>query len=232
MKILTIGEILYTQDKRFSPIHNEGSNVWILRLWYSTTDDTKHRKSDNHHVVIRTGDNIHGECDDGFLIDPFFDCLSSFQSVTKDTKGNVEHNFTVFQDACYGDEFVLSCYGGNTSDNPARQEGIRTFEATMNSNEEWRTIYGVERWPITHNDPFHNCNLGLQHTSEKGLGKTEKGNNRQIHHRQAMQTLRDIVSSDPALADIVAEEVLDKIYEESGCRYDYTIKMWRERIQR
>ena len=32
MKILTIGEILYTQDKRFSPIHNEGSNVWILKL--------------------------------------------------------------------------------------------------------------------------------------------------------------------------------------------------------
>ena len=48
----------------------------LLRLWYSTTDDTKHGKSDNHHVVIRTGDNKHGECDDGFFIDPFFDCLS------------------------------------------------------------------------------------------------------------------------------------------------------------
>ena len=32
MKILTIGEILYTTDKRFSPIHNDGSNVWILKL--------------------------------------------------------------------------------------------------------------------------------------------------------------------------------------------------------
>ena len=32
LKILTIGEILYTQDKRFSPIHNEGSNVWMLKL--------------------------------------------------------------------------------------------------------------------------------------------------------------------------------------------------------
>ena len=48
----------------------------LLRLWYSTTDDTKHGKSDNHHVVIRTGDNKHGECDDWFFIDPFFDCLS------------------------------------------------------------------------------------------------------------------------------------------------------------
>ena len=110
----------------------------LLRLWYSTTDNTnKHGKSDNHHVVIRTGDNKHGECDDRFFIDPFFDCLSSFLSVIKYTKGNVEHNFTLFQDACHGDEFVLSCYGGNTSDNPARQEGIRTFEATMSSNEEW-----------------------------------------------------------------------------------------------
>ena len=100
----------------------------FLRLWYSSTDDTKHGKSDNHHVVIRTGDYIYGKNDDGFSIDPFFDCLSSFQSVTKDTKGNVNHNVAVFEDACYGDNFVLGCYGGNTSDNPARWLMARQFK--------------------------------------------------------------------------------------------------------
>ena len=145
-------------------------------------------------------------------------------------------NYEVFEDACHGDHVVLSCYGGNTSNNPAKQEGIKTFEAMMNKlefeTEDWRLIYGVERWPLTHNDPFHCCNLAIQHASEKGLGKTEKGNNRQVHHRQAMQTLHDIVSSDPTLADIVAEEVLDKIYEDTGNKYEYKIKTWRERIQR
>jgi len=159
----------------------------FLRLWYSTTDDTKHGKSDNHHVVIRTGDYGFRDQDDefqddDFFINPFFDCLSSFQSVTKDTMGNVDHNYQVFADACHPSEFVLSCYGGNTSDNAAKKEGIKTFEATMNSyqfeHSDWCQVYGIDRWAIFHNDPFHCCNLAIQHTSEKGLGKTDKGNNR------------------------------------------------------
>ena len=32
LKILTIGKILYTQDQRFLPIHEDGSDVWILKL--------------------------------------------------------------------------------------------------------------------------------------------------------------------------------------------------------
>jgi hypothetical protein len=32
LKILTIGDVLYTQDQRFMPIHDEGSSVWILKL--------------------------------------------------------------------------------------------------------------------------------------------------------------------------------------------------------
>ena len=47
-----------------------------------------------------------------------------------------------------------------------------------------------------------------------------------------MQTLHDIVSSDPVLAKIVAEEVLEEIYNDTGIRYEYNIKTWRERIQR
>ena len=93
---------------------------------------------------------------------------------------------------------------------------------------DWCQVYGIDRWAIIHNDPFHCCNLAIQHASEKGLGKTDKGNNRQIHHRQAMQTLHDIVSSDPVLAQIVADEVL----AEFSLEYQYKLKTWRERIQR
>lgn len=32
MKLLTIGDITYTQDRRFMPIHEPDSQVWILKL--------------------------------------------------------------------------------------------------------------------------------------------------------------------------------------------------------
>ena len=30
--LLLVDDILYTQDQRFLPIHDDGSNVWILKL--------------------------------------------------------------------------------------------------------------------------------------------------------------------------------------------------------
>jgi len=87
-------------------------------------------------------------------------------------------------------------------------------------------IYGMDRWCIVHNDLFHCCNLAIQHCSEKGLGITEKGNNRQVHHRQAMQTLHDVVISDRVKAQLIC----DKINQENDTKY--TIKTFRERIQR
>lgn len=38
--VLTIGEIAYTQDKRFTPIHENGSEVWILKIKSPEVDDT------------------------------------------------------------------------------------------------------------------------------------------------------------------------------------------------
>ncbi|CAB4062974.1 unnamed protein product [Lepeophtheirus salmonis] len=32
LKILTIGDILYTEDQRFAPIHENGSDVWMLKV--------------------------------------------------------------------------------------------------------------------------------------------------------------------------------------------------------
>eukprot|EP00095_Tigriopus_kingsejongensis_P006217 maker-scaffold666_size115941-snap-gene-0.10 protein:Tk06217 transcript:maker-scaffold666_size115941-snap-gene-0.10-mRNA-1 annotation:"AGAP001242-PA" len=38
--VLTIGEIAYTQDKRFTPIHEHGSEVWMLKITSPEVDDT------------------------------------------------------------------------------------------------------------------------------------------------------------------------------------------------
>lgn len=40
LKILTIGDILYTQDERFSPIHDSGSNVWMLKVTNAKVEDS------------------------------------------------------------------------------------------------------------------------------------------------------------------------------------------------
>ncbi|TRY66995.1 hypothetical protein TCAL_13929 [Tigriopus californicus] len=40
LMVLTIGEIAYTQDKRFTPIHENGSEVWILKIKSPEVDDT------------------------------------------------------------------------------------------------------------------------------------------------------------------------------------------------
>ena len=40
LKILTIGSILYTQDHRFSPLHEAGSDVWILKVTHSRVGDS------------------------------------------------------------------------------------------------------------------------------------------------------------------------------------------------
>ena len=40
LKILTIGETLYTKDKRFAPLHEQGSSVWILKLTHPEPEDS------------------------------------------------------------------------------------------------------------------------------------------------------------------------------------------------
>ena len=37
---MTIGETLYTKDKRFAPLHEDGSAVWILKLTHPEPQDS------------------------------------------------------------------------------------------------------------------------------------------------------------------------------------------------
>ncbi|XP_040566928.1 zwei Ig domain protein zig-8 [Lepeophtheirus salmonis] len=40
LKILTIGDILYTEDQRFAPIHENGSDVWMLKVGKAEVRDS------------------------------------------------------------------------------------------------------------------------------------------------------------------------------------------------
>ena len=128
------------------------------RYWYTTTDDTKHGKSDDRHVVIRTGDSgfDNEDDDDGFgLGNPFFDVLSAGVSSAKTTEGHVEHNVKVMAENCETLS-TLSKYGGNASDNAAKKECEETFTATMQkvkdemgSDEPTQVFYVTEKAFVT-----------------------------------------------------------------------------------
>ncbi|KAL7523503.1 hypothetical protein ACHAXR_002265, partial [Thalassiosira sp. AJA248-18] len=188
----------YHVARKYEEVFKKKQKFGFKRFWHMTTDDSKFAKHDDRHVVLRTYDS--GENDDGFHINPHFDCLSTAQSKSKDMAGNVEHNVEVLKEGCLSPE-VFGLALGNTVDNAAMSEGSKTIDGIHQSlkndgKEELTQIYGVDIWSINHNDPFHCCQLGVQHATEGALGKTDKGNNRQIHHRQAMQTLHDIVIAD------------------------------------
>jgi len=215
----------------------------FIRSHYISTDDTTHGKADDHHVIIRSGD--YGPPEDevedlvGFFTYPFFDCLASCSSASKNNQGNAAHNIDSLKAHTASFE-VLSMCGGGTVDNAAMAEMKKTHEGLMEliseDHHELTKIYGVDKWCIVHNDPFHCCCLAIQHASEFGFGKTEKGNNRQVHHRQCMQTLHSIVVSDKILAQSLADKILkrnsDETSQDPKRRLKYKIRTFRERQQR
>ena len=40
MRILAIGKIRYTQDKRFTPLNQDGDDVWVLKINNPRLSDT------------------------------------------------------------------------------------------------------------------------------------------------------------------------------------------------
>ena len=75
-------------------------------------------------------------------------------------------------------------------------------------------------------DPFHNDNLAVKHASEAAFGKTIRGDHRQTHHRQLLQSIYDAYSNDPVLAHAIMEKLM------KGFPEPIRIKIRRERIQR
>ncbi|KAL7541570.1 hypothetical protein ACHAWF_006970, partial [Thalassiosira exigua] len=220
--------------ERYEDVFRRKQPYGFQRFWYTTTDGSKHAKHDERQVVVRTGDQLpdkeNKEYKEGFTIRPFFDCLSAGKAASKDWKGNSAHNIESILDNCSSLD-VASMHNGNTSDNAARLEGEETSAGLKKhfideGRPELTEVYGVTRRFIIHMDPYHCCNLAAQHATEKGFGKTDQGNNRQVHHRQLLQTIHDIFICDPDFAQAIANKILEEL------EIEYKIKTIRERIQR
>ena len=60
---------------------------------------------------------------------------------------------------------------------------------------------------IVMGDPYHIDNLMVAHASLAAFGETERDNHRQRHHRQLIQSVRDLIKTDPDLAQRIMDEV-------------------------
>ena len=88
-RINLIDDHLIAQE--YEKIFNVEQKYGFKCMWYSATDDTKHGKAGARYVALQCGDMGLLEDDGGFSMNPFFDCLSTAQSTSKDWKGYVAH---------------------------------------------------------------------------------------------------------------------------------------------
>ena len=121
MRVCLIDKHLAAQQSEatFNCKHKYG--FW--RNLCSTTDDTTLGKHKKKHIMLITGDKGFQDDadDDGFKINPFFECLSTGESTSGNNKSNAELNFDILRENLPSIE-TLSRYSGNTSDNATRSE--------------------------------------------------------------------------------------------------------------
>lgn len=73
-------------------------------------------------------------------------------------------------------------------------------------------------------DPYHIGYLAAMWASIAAFGETDKGNQRQVHHRQLMQSCLHSLRVDDSE---MAQCILDGIMGEGN---SFTLKTWHERV--
>lgn len=98
---------------------------------------------------------------------------------------------------------VIPYYGGSTLDNGNNtiKEGRVTFDLVMqycrdNGMEDETVLNGIIHRGMFHGDPFNIDNLVCQHASLCAIGNREKEEHSQVHHRQLMQSIHGVYSTD------------------------------------
>ena len=128
---------------------------------------------------------------------------------------------------------VIAQLGGGTTDNAsdAISETKAVFKKVMDdvkadpALQSLRMAFGVERWVIIMGDPYHIDNLAVKWASLIAFGQTIRGDHRQTHHRQLLQSIHDMRKIDP----VVAQNAMDKVM---GGKDLLRLRTTRERMER
>ena len=199
--------------------------------WYSLSDDSEHHGRKRHVLLITATKGRSEE-----FLNPCFRFVTASEAVSGDSEGNSKLN--VDKLIGYLPIATLAHYGGNVTDNAnsAIDESRKTFNGTIKhledsaENEEERikltTRFGVPRRSIELGDPFHIDNLIVTLESIAAFGDTERGNHRQSHHRQLIQSIHDVHKKVKTLS----QKVMDRVLEGTG--KTIRIHTTRERQQR
>jgi hypothetical protein len=185
------------------------------RRVFTSSDDSNHHGRNRHVLLISCIDN------DG---QPSFRLLTA--SVNQEKTRNADKNAKLIIKV-----FGLSVAGrvaGGTNDNEgaAQKEIETTFNLIKQALAEEGIVTYADDLVILFGDPFHKDNLAVKCASEGAFGYTEKGQSRQCHHRQLMQTFHDLHSEDP----ILSQSIMDRTMLGTG--KTVRIKTCRERQQR
>ncbi|KAL7453283.1 hypothetical protein ACHAWC_004950 [Mediolabrus comicus] len=207
-------------------------------LQYITTDDTKHGKNDKHHAVIVTGrfseDNGDDDGNNNVPIleqKPSYIVLASTGAVGSDAAANSDLNHKVMKENI--DIKVLSMMGGGTVDGAATakvevEETMVKNLAHCEANNMPVDRFGVRPKAIIIPDLFHVDNVAITEASNVFSGEPTKGDSRQFHPKQLLQSTHDLHSNDPE----ASQGIIDKILAELTETVKYILATCRQRDQR
>ena len=206
-------------------------------LFYLVTDDTVHLTKRKHHGVLRTGsygkeeDNEKSNVTGVMQQQPRFITLTSSSAVGTDAEANANLNLKVMLNEIHRD--ILPFFGGGTVDGAgsARKEIVDTNEKVMEYCKENNIEYmrcGVEPEAIIIQDFFHIDNVAINGASVIFSGDSERGNSRQFHPLQLLQSIHDIHSVDA----VVSQNIINDLLCRNEVEKKYTLKTNRERPQR
>jgi len=190
------------------------------RYFYLLSDDSKHFKR-NRHVLLTS--KHRGDPDDSEW-DPTFEYHTSSESYAKGGEANADLNMNALESDGYSLR-ILEKLGGGATDNAsdATLENSVTYdmitaklEAQPQSPDRVEPArFGVaERRPIIFCDPNHDYNLICNHATVAVFGLAKKGEHRQCHHRQVLQSTHDLHTSD----SMFSQWVMDHVMKDSGCK--------------
>eukprot|EP00978_Attheya_sp_CCMP212_P020213 scaffold57562_cov32-Attheya_sp.AAC.1 len=186
-------------------------NYGFVKSWYMMSDDSTHHDKNRHVLLMTAHKSSEDPENESDLACPCYRFVTASESPSKDSGGNSQLNVDSLMNYVNNVE-VLARFGGSVTDNAsdAMLEGSKTFESILQKlSLELRLVYGVKRWALKLGDWFHIDNLIVTHASLAAFGDTIRGEHRQIHHRQLVQSLHDIHKGHKSASQRIMNKVLE-----------------------
>ena len=216
----------------FRPYITTPTKHGFIRYFYIVSDGSKHHNRDRHGLIMS-----YSKVDEN----PRFKVLTTSEPMAKDADGLSNLNLDTMKTSIPLD--IAAHFGGHVTDNEntAASERKLTFEKVMSWLDDdnyqhatepdlltGRLVYNdVKRLLMECRDLYHIDNLAMSHCMNEAFGPMERGNHRQFHPLQCLQSMHDLFKRGSVTYQKIFEEVLRDLGLEPA-----RMKTMRERQQR